>query len=110
MSLKIGNQSSQIISNIEHYGFVKTFEDLAVRLLNRIVFFKILKCININRVDPEFLKCDEKFRGLFLPDVTLRELAKNPDRELPETFLNQSLAKGDECYGFFDGDILASYG
>ena len=25
-------------------------------------------------------------------------------------FLDMALAKGDECYGFFDGEVLASYG
>jgi hypothetical protein len=105
-----GARSSQIVNNIKHYGFLKTFEDIALRLLNRIVFFKVLKCIKIDQVDPEFLKYDEKFRGLFLPEDRLRELANDPESELPETFLDEALAKGDECYGFLDGDALAAYG
>ena len=40
----------------------------------------------------------------------LREFAKNPDYELSGSFLDQALAKGDECYGFLDGEALAAYG
>ena len=110
MRIKKGNRSSQVVNNIKHYGFLKTFEDIALRLLNRMVYFQVLKCIKIDRVDPKFLQCDEKFRGLFLPSAMLKELAQNAEYELPECFLNPALAKGDECYGFLDGDRLASYG
>jgi hypothetical protein len=54
--------------------------------------------------------CDEKYRGLFLPEAMLREFAKNPEHELSESFLNHALGKGDECYGFLDGTSLVSYG
>lgn len=110
MGMKTGARSSQITSNIKHYGFLKTFEDIALRLLNRVVFFKVLKCVKIDRADPEFLKCDKKFRGLFLPEDRLRILALDPENELPKTFLDEALAKGDECYGFLDGEALAAYG
>lgn len=29
---------------------------------------------------------------------------------MSETFLRQAFAKGDECYGFLDGSVLAAYG
>ena len=110
MSKKRGARSSQIGDNIKHYGFLRTFEDMALRLLNHVVFFKVLKCVKIDRVNPEFLKSDENFRGLFLPVEQLRELSLDPESEIPQTFLEEALEKGDECYGFFDGDKLASYG
>ncbi len=40
----------------------------------------------------------------------LRQFAADPKNELPSEFLNEALAKGDECYGFLAGSDLAAYG
>jgi len=96
--------------NIEQFGAVKALEDVALRALNRGVFFKILKGVKIDAVHPDFLKCDEKYRGLFLTEGMLAEFAERPEYELSRGFLDQALAKGDECYGFLDGNVLAAYG
>jgi hypothetical protein len=82
--------------NIKQYGVFKTFEDLALRALNRGVFFKILKGIKIDAVHPELLSCDQKYHGLFLTESMLAEFAKHPEYELSKRFLSQALAKGDE--------------
>jgi len=96
--------------NIKQFGAVKALEDVALRALNRGVFFKILKGVKIDAVHPDFLKCDEKYRGLFLTEGMLAEFAERPEYELSRGFLDQALAKGDECYGFLDGNVLAAYG
>jgi hypothetical protein len=96
--------------NIKQVGAFKTFEDVALRALNRGVFFKILKGIRIDAVHPELLSYDQKYHGLFLTESMLAEFAKRPEYELTKRFLGQALAKGDECYGFFNGDVLAAYG
>ena len=96
--------------NIKQFGAVNALEDVALRALNRGFFFKILKGIKIDAVHPDYLKCDEKYRGLFLNEVTLREFAERPDYDLSKSFLSEALAKGDECYGFLNGGELASYG
>jgi len=100
----------EISTNIERYGIVKTAEDIAQRLLNRVVFFKILKCVKIDKVDPEFIQADEGYPGLFLPEATLREFSNDPEYEMPAAFLDDALAKKDGCYGFLNGSDLASYG
>lgn len=101
---------SQIGRNIKQIGAFTTFKDVAFRGLNRVVFFKVLKGVKIDMVNPDFLKCDAKYRGLFFDEALLRELGKNPENELPARFLDRALAAGEECYGFLDGDTLASYG
>jgi hypothetical protein len=55
--------------------------------LNLRVFFKILKGVKIDAVHPEFLTCDEKYRGLFLTGSMLTEFAKRPEYELSKSFL-----------------------
>lgn len=96
--------------NIKQFGAFNAIEDLALRALNRGVFFKILKGIKIVAVHPDFLKFDEKYRGLFLNEGMLREFAERPEYDMSQKFLCQALAKGDECYGFLNGDELAAYG
>jgi hypothetical protein len=96
--------------NIKQFGTFNAIEDAALRALNLGVFFKILKGVKIDAVHPDFLKCDEKYRGLFLNEGVLRKFAERPEYELSKRFLDQALAKGDECYGFLNGDVLAAYG
>jgi hypothetical protein len=95
---------------IQEAGILKSLGDYALRAINRIMLFKILKAVKIETVDPAFLTCDERFEGMFLNPTLLSEFASNPIYELTPEFLAQAFAKGDECYGFIRGDVLASYG
>ena len=99
-----------IRESIENFGLPKTVADLGMRAANRVVRFKILKGIRIESVDPSFLQCNGKYRGLFLDETMLREFAVDPKNGLPPAFLDEALAKGDECYGFLAGPALAAYG
>jgi hypothetical protein len=101
---------SEFKRNIKQFGASKALEDVALRALNLGVFFKVLKGVKVDTVHPEFLKCDEKYRGMFLSESMLNEFAERPEYELSRKFLRQALGKGDQCYGFLDGDSLAAYG
>src|SRR5204863_2878865 len=76
----------------------------------RMLVIKVIKGIRIERVDPAFLQCDEKYQAMFLDAETLWRFAEDPRNELPHHFLSAALAKGDECYGFMAGSELAAYG
>jgi hypothetical protein len=101
---------SEFKRNIKQFGASKALEDVALRALNLGVFFKVLKGVKVDTVHPEFLKCDEKYRGMFLSESMLNEFAERPEYELSKKFLRQALGKGDQCYGFLNGDALAAYG
>src|SRR5207247_433621 len=62
------------------------------------------------RVDPQFLPPPAPYTSMFLTSEMLRRFARDPENHLPKTFLEEALAKGDACYGIFDGTRLASYG
>ena len=96
--------------NIKQFGAFNAIEDVALRAVNLGVFFKILKGVKIDAVHPDFLTCDEKYHGLFLNESMLRRFGERPEYELSNNFLDQALMKGDECYGFLNGDALAAYG
>jgi|GEM_PF-603156 len=84
--------------------------DLALRGINLITVFKILRAVTIGRADPEFTQCPESYRSSFLTTEMLRKFALNPENGMSERFIEEALSKGDECYGICDGHQLASYG
>jgi hypothetical protein len=96
--------------NIKNFGFSKTLVDIGIRAANRVIPFKVLKGVRIETVDPSFVECDPRFRGLFLDEPLLRQFSADPKNELQPEFLDDALAKGDECYGFVVGSDLAAYG
>jgi hypothetical protein len=75
-------ESGELIRNIRTFGVVKTVEDLTLRAINRAAILKILKGIKIEKVDPEFLRCDNKYQGQFLDQAMLTEFAKDPRNDL----------------------------
>jgi hypothetical protein len=97
-------------SSIKNFGLSKALADVGLRAANRVVLLKVLKGIRIEAVDPAFLECDGKYRGQFLDEAALRKFAADPKNELTSAFLDEALAKRDECYGFLTGQALAAYG
>ena len=100
----------RIRSSFTTFGVANTLQDVALRAANRVVLFKILKGVTIDRVDQAFLECPEPYRPMFLAEDQLRQFSKDPANEIPADFLDEALAKGDECYGFVAGETLAAYG
>lgn len=96
--------------DLKNYGVAKTINGLAFRAINRLVYFRILKCIYVSSVDASFLKGKETYTYGFLTPDQLFEFAKYEKYELSKEVLAQALDKGDECYAILDGSNLAAYG
>ena len=92
------------------HGLPNTLYDLAVRAVNTVVVFKILKGVWIERPDPAFLNCPERYTPMFLPETMLRDFARDPASGLSGSFVEEAVSKGDECFGFLEGGTLAAYG
>ncbi|SDI20470.1 GNAT family N-acetyltransferase [Pseudomonas panipatensis] len=101
-------QKSQL--KIRQHGLANTAHQALLKVVNSVLLFKILRGLTLQKVDPRFLELPAHYRGLFLSEAMLRHYASDPRNELPEDFLDAALAKGDQCYGIFDGERLASYG
>ena len=100
-----------IVQEFERFGALKTVQHLTLKGIRRFAMVKILKGVKIETVQPEFLECDSRYRGEFLSQPVLTEIARNsPEYDMSESFLRESFARGDECYGFWDGSVLAAYG
>jgi hypothetical protein len=90
--------------------FVQELYDLGLKGINLITVFKILRAVAIGRANPEFTSCPEPYRPSFLTAKMLREFALDPENQMSPSFVEEALAKGDECYGICDGHRLAAYG
>ena len=101
---------NRIRDSVTRYGVTGTIHDLGLRAANRVVLIKLLRCMAIERVNPDFTACPDPYRGLFLSAAMLREFGRDPANEMPGAFLDEALAKGDECFGLLKGDELAAYG
>jgi len=91
-------------------GLSRTAYGLALRAVNTVMVLKILKGMDVSRVEPEFLRCPEGLHAAFLSPATLRRFASDPKYDMSASFIDAALAKGDECFGLLHGDDLAAYG
>ncbi|MDX1981111.1 MAG: hypothetical protein SFV51_12645 [Bryobacteraceae bacterium] len=102
--------SSSLRQTIAAGGWSGAFTDITIRALNHCCSFQILKCIFIGEPQPEFLTLSAEFQARFLSAEELLTFAAFPANKLPEAFVREALAKGDECFGILEGERLASYG
>jgi hypothetical protein len=99
-----------IRQDVKNFGVIKTLYDITFRVINRFLFFKVLRCMIIDSVDPHYLGSNNGYQFTFLGRDTLLAFTENKEYELSEEFVWRALKKGDECYGILDGPTLASYG
>lgn len=99
-----------LLEEVRRHGWRRTLYHVLLRGINSVVRFKILRGVWIERVDPAYLTCPEPYTGQFLTERMLRDFARDPENDMPESFLEEALSKGDECYGICDGTTLVAFG
>jgi hypothetical protein len=95
---------------VSEFGLPATLQGLSQRVVSRAFHFRILKCVRICEPNPKFLKVDERYAHRFLDEAILRGLTADPKFDVSTRFLDEALAKGDQCYGFLDGERVAAFG
>jgi hypothetical protein len=100
----------QAFDTLRRHGAARALHDWALKAVNSVVVLKILRGVWIERADPIFLQCPERYSRGFLPAEAIRKFARAPENGLSEDFVEEALSKGDECFGICDGGTLASYG
>lgn len=95
---------------LERHGLKHTLYAVSLRALNSVMVLKILRGVYVERPDASFLACPENYSTGFLTASELREYARDPRTELSDSFLDQALRRGDQCYAIRDGRVLAAYG
>src|SRR5437899_8518707 len=96
--MTVGTAAARVRSSITTLGLAHTLHDLTLRAANRAFVVKILKGMTAERINPAFLTCPAPYRPTFLDAKALREFGRDSANGLPEGFLEEALAKGDECF------------
>jgi hypothetical protein len=98
-----------IRSIFTHHGLVRSIEALSIGGVNKVALFTSLKFMKLEFQRSEWLNSPACYYGQVLSEDILRGYADRPEYELPHNFLDQAFAKGDECYGYFAGNVLVHY-
>ena len=109
MSITDHAMVQKALGKIERYGASATLHRALMKLVNRVVPFKILRAMHVEQVDPAFLACPKGYSAAFLDAKALAEIAKDPAAELSPQVVQDALAAGDKCLAIFRGDKLAAY-
>jgi GNAT superfamily N-acetyltransferase len=109
-SYRFNVNTDRIRKNAVDFGWPAALQAVAQGAVNRVVFFRVLKCVQVSEIDPKYLAIDPRFEHRFLDESTLRYFSDDPRYDLSSQFLDEVLGKGDQCYGILEGDRLASFG
>jgi hypothetical protein len=101
--------ASRIRRDIRLFGVARTAYEIFMIGINLCFFFTIFKVFKNEAVDADFPESKEALQWQFLDETQMFDLARNPDYQRTESFVQTVLEKGDECYGGFDGEALACY-
>ena len=102
--------SAEFRSQVSTFGFWSALRALAFRALRPVIDFKVLRAMCISAVTSGFLEPPPDLNADFLDRETLRRMTAESKYDLSAEFLEDALAKGDECYAIKDGDQPAAYG
>jgi hypothetical protein len=95
---------------IAAFGWRSMLPAFALRALKRLIDVQVLRAMYISAVPASFGPDSAGVTAKFLSADTLRMMSADPRYDLTPDFLDEALAKGDECFGIVDGDELAAYG
>jgi len=108
--VRVQRISSEFRSQVSAFGFWSTLRAFVLRAIKRVIDFKVLRALCITVVAPGFLEIPAGMSGDFLDRETLRRMTADVKYDLTPEFLDEALAKGDQCYAILDGDQPAAYG
>ncbi|MFB3925055.1 MAG: GNAT family N-acetyltransferase [Syntrophales bacterium] len=101
--------ADSVKKEIQYFGIANVMKDAALRGINTVVYFKILRCITNNKINPDYLNPADGYTCRFLNADELLFFSGIKKLALPTSLVRANLKKGDQCYGILDGDFLASY-
>jgi hypothetical protein len=108
--VRVQRISAEFRSQASAFGFGSALRAFAIRAVQRVIDFKVLRAMCITVVAPGFLELPAGLSADFLDRETLRRMTAETKYDLTAEFLDDALAKGDECYAIVDGDEPAAYG
>ena len=101
---------STIGRKLRRHGFLNIAYAHAFKMLESALGLKVLRGVCVERPVASFLQCRESYVAGFLAPIELRHHALQPANEMSLGFVEQAIARGDQCYAVRDGEALAAYG
>jgi hypothetical protein len=95
-------------ANTRDFGVCRALQDVAIRAVNRAVYFRIFRGIVVTSAAGEGRIV--RYRHGFVERDALLSWAMDPAYEMSREFVLDALAMGSRCYAIWDGSTLASYG
>lgn len=111
--MRIARAIRQVADNARAFGPQAALIDLEHRAVNKVVPFQILRGMTaeVADVDPKMFDAGAfETRFVTRDELLAASLDDEVREEMSPAFIEAALEKGDECYGIFDGDCLASFG
>src|SRR5258706_15130859 len=102
-----------VVENVRAFGMTAALRDLEYRALNKVVPVRIFKGMTavIEAADPSLFDAGPFAIRMAGADELHAASARHEwAEELPRSFLDKALAKGDQCVGIFDGPRLGWMG
>ena len=100
----------KVARKLHQYGPAATLHLGAMKALNLLGEFEILRGVYVEQPDPAFLQSPGSYKVGFLATHQLRAFAQDPATCLSDEFLDEALQRNDECFAICDGETLAAYG
>jgi hypothetical protein len=111
--MKLPSAVKRVRENAAAFGAAAALHDVQLKAVNRLVPVQILKgmtCV-LGDVDPRMFEA-RGFQTRFASREELLRAASDPEvaAEMDAAFVQDALTRGDDCFGIFDGERLASFG
>lgn len=110
MSITDHAMVQKALRKIERHGLAGALHRAWIKLVNRVLPFKILRAMHVGRADPAFLACPKPYTAGFVDAEALAESTRDPAADLSAQFVPAALGAGDECLAIFCRGKLAAYG
>ncbi len=111
--MRIAHAIRHVAENARAFGPQAALIDLEHRAVNKLVPFQILRgmTVEVGDVSRDMFDAGDCQTRFATRDELLAAAADDEVKaEMTPAFIEAALARGDECYGVFDGDCLVSFG
>jgi hypothetical protein len=91
------------------FGVLATIHDVIISIINRFIKLRVL-VIYVKQTSSPLKPCPNDILIRPLSTHELKAIADTPGLELPDYFIDEAIANGDECFGAFTQNELSAYG
>ena len=110
MSVKEYSIVQKALRKLRRHGVANSLYLTCLRLINRVVSFRILRAFRNERPNLKYMPCPPGYASGYASADELARFARDPENELSPQFIADALRAGDKCYAIVHGEKLAAYG